>query len=429
MIVFNIILLSFLYRRIGPLLILMVSLALSIGAMVACLKLFGITLNLFNVLAFPLVLGVGVDYGIYILLALRQPGDKQYAFATIIKPVILAGLTAMAGFGSLAIAQNPALRGLGIVCAIGIACCLFSTIFFILPAYLVGLKRMTGNPWYRLNTFRAALRLASALPRDIVQEIAGRHRPFRLPLCAKRPRGRPGKPRPHHRPPRRDARRALPAKLRHFLRMMADYFYCSARPRRRNPRPGRAPGRALNTSPPRANEGKGGILVTAHLGNWELGGIILALAGVPLTVVTLEEPTSELTEWREAGRRRLGIKTIAIGSDPFSFVGIVSALRRNEFVAMLVDRPYGDSSVPVQFFGAETQFSSAPSLLHGHTGAAVIPAFVLQKPGGRYVSVLEPPVPMSTESPESNAQKIAAVFEAVVRRYPDQWFNYVPIWK
>ena len=141
MISFNIILLAFLYRRVEPLAILMLSLALSIGAMIACLKIFGFALNLFNVLAFPLVLGVGVDYGIYILLAMRQPGDKEYAFATIIKPVILAGLTAVAGFGSLAIAHNPALRGLGAVSAIGIACCLFSTIFFILPAYLVRMKK------------------------------------------------------------------------------------------------------------------------------------------------------------------------------------------------------------------------------------------------------------------------------------------------
>lgn len=287
---------------------------------------------------------------------------------------------------------------------------------------------MTGNPWYRLGTFRAALRLASALPRDMVQEMAGAIGLFGYRFAQKgreaalenlgRITGLQGAM----------LEELCRQNFAQFLRMMADYFYCSVAPADDI--------RALVETwqgfvhiAAARERGKGGILVTAHLGNWELGGIILALAGVPLTVVTLQEPTSELTEWREAGRRRLGIKTIAIGSDPFSFVGIVSALRRNEFVAMLVDRPYGDSSVPVQFFGAETQFSSAPSLLHGHTGAAVIPAFVLQKPGGRYVSVLEPPVPMSTESPESNAQKIAAVFEAVVRRYPDQWFNYVPIWK
>lgn len=136
MIVFNVVLLAFLYRRAEPLLILMASLALSIGAMVACLKLFGFALNLFNVLAFPLVLGVGVDYGIYILLALRQPGDREHAFATIIKPVLLAGMTAIAGFASLCLAHNPALRGLGAVCALGVAWCLFATIFFILPAYV-----------------------------------------------------------------------------------------------------------------------------------------------------------------------------------------------------------------------------------------------------------------------------------------------------
>ena len=136
MVVFNVVLLAFLYRSFAPLAILMVSLALSIGAMVACLKIFGFALNLFNVLAFPLVLGVGVDYGIYILLALRQPGDKEDGFATIIKPVVLAGLTAIAGFGSLALAHNPALKGLGIVCALGVAWSLFSTLFFILPAYL-----------------------------------------------------------------------------------------------------------------------------------------------------------------------------------------------------------------------------------------------------------------------------------------------------
>ena len=136
MVAFNIILLIFLYRKFFPLFILMLSLFLSIGAMVATLKGFAIPLNLFNVLAFPLVLGVGVDYGIYILLAVRQPGDRELAFATILKPVLLSGLTAVCGFGSLAFARNPSLRGLGIVCAIGVAWCLFSTLFFILPAYI-----------------------------------------------------------------------------------------------------------------------------------------------------------------------------------------------------------------------------------------------------------------------------------------------------
>jgi len=154
MVLFNIVLLAFLYRKPWPLLILMVSLALSIGSMLACLKLgamaaalpaaatlpwlksLTIPLNLFNVLSFPLVLGVGVDYGIYILLGMRHQQDRERALATILKPVLMAGLTAVAGFGSLGFAQNPSLKGLGIVCALGVAWSLFATLFFILPAYV-----------------------------------------------------------------------------------------------------------------------------------------------------------------------------------------------------------------------------------------------------------------------------------------------------
>jgi len=136
MILFNIVLLVFMYRAVAPLAVLMLSLGLSIGAMIAGLKITGLPLNLFNVLAFPLVLGVGVDYGIYVILAVRQKDHARHALASIIKPVMLSGLTTIAGFGSLGWANHPALSSLGLVCAMGVACCLFSTLFFILPAYL-----------------------------------------------------------------------------------------------------------------------------------------------------------------------------------------------------------------------------------------------------------------------------------------------------
>jgi predicted RND superfamily exporter protein len=136
MVLFNIVLLIFLYRAAFPLLVLMLGLFLSIGAMIASLKFFAIPLNLFNVLAFPLVLGVGVDYGIYVILALRQGGDREMNLSTIIKPVLMSGLTTLAGFGSLGLAQNPSLSGLGTVCAFGVGWSLVATIFFILPAYL-----------------------------------------------------------------------------------------------------------------------------------------------------------------------------------------------------------------------------------------------------------------------------------------------------
>jgi predicted RND superfamily exporter protein len=49
--------------------------------------------------------------------------------------VLLSGLTTACGFASLGLAANPALRGLGLVCALGVAWCLVTTLCFLLPAY------------------------------------------------------------------------------------------------------------------------------------------------------------------------------------------------------------------------------------------------------------------------------------------------------
>jgi predicted exporter len=110
------------------------TLLFAVGAMLASMKLLNIPLNLINVLAFRLVLAIGVDYGIYVLLVWQKARELEHDVAGVVKPVLLAGLTAVSGFGSLGIAKNPSLSGLGIACAIGIFWSLVATIFFTLPA-------------------------------------------------------------------------------------------------------------------------------------------------------------------------------------------------------------------------------------------------------------------------------------------------------
>ena len=95
---------------------------------------FRLPLNLLNVLSFRLVLAIGVDYGIYVILVWQRTRDLEHDVAGVVKPVLLAGLTAVCGFGSLGLAKNPSLSGLGIICAIGIFWSLVATIFFTLPA-------------------------------------------------------------------------------------------------------------------------------------------------------------------------------------------------------------------------------------------------------------------------------------------------------
>jgi KDO2-lipid IV(A) lauroyltransferase len=220
-----------------------------------------------------------------------------------------------------------------------------------------------------------------------------------------------------------------------FSRMLSDYFLCSGMDAAKQSHRLVDEWSGFEHLQAARAAGRGAVVVTAHLGHWELGGVTLARRGLPLTVATLEEPSTELTRWREACRRHLGIKTIAVGpGHPFAFVEMIHALRRNELLAMLVDRPYPGSGAAVDFFGRPTEFSTAPALLAHHTGAAVLPAFVLQKPNGLYASIADPLIPMTAAGNgraalAENTQRIATIFEAIIGRRPDQWFNYVPIWQ
>ena len=177
---------------------------------------------------------------------------------------------------------------------------------------------------------------------------------------------------------------------------------------------------------------RGAIIVTAHLGNWELGGMLCATRGYPVSAITLEEAIDELTAMRENYRGSHGVQTIRIGKSPFAPVPIIHQLQQNGIVAMLVDRPPAESAQEVTFFGAPAKFSSAPAFLAHLTGAMVVPAFVVGIGQGRYRAFMEPPLAMEggdlSTAVVANTQRLAAVFERVIADYADQWYHFVPIW-
>jgi uncharacterized protein len=132
------------YRRFSLWLVHATALTLSMLGLVASLKLFHVSINLLNTLAFPLVLAIGVDYGIQFLVVSRREGDLKENLANVLKPLSICGLTTFSGFAVLIPAQNPALSGLGIVCAIGVFWCLLTTFFYMVPAFAYLQRRRVG---------------------------------------------------------------------------------------------------------------------------------------------------------------------------------------------------------------------------------------------------------------------------------------------
>jgi predicted RND superfamily exporter protein len=123
--------LSVAYRSVKLVAIHALSLALGLGATTGIIAWLGIPINLVTAMGLPLMLGVGVDYGIQFLVTRARRGPD--AMPGLVRPVALSALTTVLGFASLLLAANPALRGLGLVCATGILCMLASTLLVLLP--------------------------------------------------------------------------------------------------------------------------------------------------------------------------------------------------------------------------------------------------------------------------------------------------------
>lgn len=173
---------------------------------------------------------------------------------------------------------------------------------------------------------------------------------------------------------------------------------------------------------------KGVILLTAHLGNWELGGIFFGSYGLRTNVVTLPDENPEIDGIRRWYRERYGVNTITIGNSPFSTIELMNVLNRGELVAMLIDRHnVGLESIKVDFLNKQTPFPRGPFILSRLTCTPIIVAFVVRE-AGSYKGIIERPMFISNEREEiEGIRTVAKTLEKYVRLYPDQWYNFIPI--
>ena len=170
-------------------------------------------------------------------------------------------------------------------------------------------------------------------------------------------------------------------------------------------------------------KGRGVIIVTGHIGNWELGGMYFGRHGVKINVVSVPEGSDRIDEIRGSYRTGQNVRTIVLDGSPFSSLELVAALRRGEIVAMLVDRWGGGGGVPAKFFGVDHPFPRGPFVLSRATGAPVVPAFVVRE-GDAYRGVIEAPFVVEGPDDEPYVQRVSDALERMIRRFPDQWYNF-----
>jgi KDO2-lipid IV(A) lauroyltransferase len=179
--------------------------------------------------------------------------------------------------------------------------------------------------------------------------------------------------------------------------------------------------------------GKGVLLLTAHLGGWEVGSFVHSLHGYPMRVVIRDLDNPYLSRLVERYRTLHGNSTF--GKQEFAR-GLLAAMRAGETVGLLMDTnmtpPQG---VFVPFFGVEACTASGLARVALRTGAAVVPAFTLwDGETGKYRVHFEPPLQLvRTGDDEADAVANTALFSRVIEdfvcRHPDQWLWVHRRWK
>lgn len=173
--------------------------------------------------------------------------------------------------------------------------------------------------------------------------------------------------------------------------------------------------------------GRGVLIATAHLGNWELSAFAHALMTEPMHVMIRPLDDPALDRLVEARRRLSGNHLIIKW---YGARSVLRALRENEAVGVLIDQNTAlEEGVFVDFFGTPACANPAFAKIAARTGAAVIAGFALwSDEERRYILRFYPPIEIMGDAKEDTA-RLQNLIEQVIREYPGQWLWIHRRWK
>ena len=181
-----------------------------------------------------------------------------------------------------------------------------------------------------------------------------------------------------------------------------------------------------------SSKGKGVLVLTGHLGAWELSSFFHAMMGFPMGMVIRRLDNSLVDRYVNSIRCMHGNRVLH--KDDFAR-GLISEMKAGRTVGILMDTnmtPPQGTFVP--FFGVAACTGSGLARIARKTGAAVLPGFLLEEPGGRYRLHFGEELAIDrTEDGEldatRNTARFTAVLEAYIRRFPEQWLWMHRRWK
>ncbi len=173
------------------------------------------------------------------------------------------------------------------------------------------------------------------------------------------------------------------------------------------------------------NKGKGCVLLSAHLGNWEIAGNLLKNRVVDkMNALMLDEEYQKIKDVVNKATGGSKFNIIPIKNDFSHIIKIKNALNNNEFVAIHADR-YNDQAkfIEVDFFEHKIKLPYGPFLIATKFNAPVVIVFAVKEHEYHYHFSSTNPI-YQKETPEALAKLYIKQLEKMTKKYPEQWFNY-----
>lgn len=173
-------------------------------------------------------------------------------------------------------------------------------------------------------------------------------------------------------------------------------------------------------------KGKGAIILSAHLGNWELGGVSMGILGYSIWAIVLPHKDTVVNSFFDFQRTRKNLKVIHFGSAVRQCLKVLS---ENCLLAIVGDKDFSSGGVKIDFFGKEMLFPKGPAAFSIMTGAPIIPGFTIRNNDNTSTLVFEPPIEFKqTGNRENDIKALVSnykkVIEDYIRRYPQQWYMF-----
>lgn len=178
-------------------------------------------------------------------------------------------------------------------------------------------------------------------------------------------------------------------------------------------------------------EGKGGIIVTAHFGNWELLGAWVAAMGYPMDFLIGRQSNALVDELLVSFRRDLGVGIIPLAT---SVRSVFKTLKVNHFTGIVSDQHASGSDMVLDFFGRQAAVAKGPALFAIRAGCPLLPFLLRRERFDRHVLMPGDPIyPPQSGDEEADIRnmtiQLLKFWEDGIRQYPDQWMWTHRRWK